>query len=88
MSLAALLAAVEDPRGPRNAPDLARHLGIDVPSVLSMVDALRATGRLTGQTAEVAADCLEGASCGGGVCPGPSDCPLTLDLGVTTLGPA
>ena len=86
MRLTALLSAIEEAKGPVTGIDLALRLGISPGEVASMLDALRASGRLGAELKpqQPMDDCSSAGSCSM-TCPGPEDCSLVVDLSVTSL---
>jgi len=88
MSLATLLREIETSSGPVTGVELAARMGIPTGQVASMLDALRASGRLGPEVRPERS--MEGDSCSSAgscslSCPGPDECSLTVDLNVTGL---
>jgi hypothetical protein len=86
MTLGALVDELQHAAGPVTGLELAARLGISKAQVTAMLDALRASGRL--RIDESARDPMPTCSSGGSClssCPGPENCPLTVDLNVTGL---
>ncbi|MCB2223111.1 MAG: hypothetical protein KQH83_02960 [Actinobacteria bacterium] len=90
MSLGPVLRAVEDAGRPLTALELADRTGLRVPEVRSVLDALRAAGRLApdtgGGAGEPPGGCAAGGACGSS-CTGPGECPLVIDLDLEGLRP-
>jgi hypothetical protein len=86
MRLATLLQEIERSSGPVTGIELARRLGITHAEVSSMLDALRAAGRLGPEIADrpQMASCSSSGSCSM-TCPGPDECSLTVNLQVSGL---
>ena len=86
MSLAALLSAIREAKGPVTGIDLARQLGIAPAVVAEMLVALRAAGQLAPEvrTTPAPETCASSGSCSMS-CPGPGECSLVIDLGVSGL---
>ncbi len=86
MRLATLLQEIEASRGPVTGIDLAIRMGIAPGEVASMLDALRASGRLAPEITdpEPIDACGSAGSCSM-TCPGPGECSLMIDLNVTGL---
>jgi hypothetical protein len=84
MRLAALLHEVETAPGAVTVPDLATRLDVPVAEVRAMLAALRAAGRLgpEGGHQPGTDECAGTGTCAAS-CPGPDDCPFTVDLGPT-----
>jgi hypothetical protein len=87
MSLAGVLDAIESAGRPLTPAELAAATGVPQPTILSLLDALRANGLLAPEAEADGppAGCAVGGSCGG-ACPGPGDCPLVIDLDLGSLG--
>ncbi len=84
MSLAALLREIDESRSSVTVAELAARLETTPARVREMLAALRAAGRL-GPDGGVEAGtdaCATAGSCGVS-CPGPADCPFTVDFGNT-----
>ncbi|MDJ0952114.1 MAG: hypothetical protein QNJ81_00415 [Acidimicrobiia bacterium] len=86
MRLAALLSAIEESKGPVTGIDLALRLGVSPREVAAMLDALRASGRLSPEMKppQPIDECASAGACSM-TCPGPEDCSLVIDLSVTSL---
>ena len=86
MRLTTLLQEIERSSGPVTGIELASRLGITTAEVASMLDALRAAGRLGADVAERPK--MDGCSSSGScsmTCPGPDECSLTVNLQVSGL---
>lgn len=82
-----LLRAIEEANGAVTGVELSARLGISPGEVAAMLDALRAADRLGTQPEqpyERADGCTAAGVCSMS-CPGPADCPLTVDLSVAGL---
>jgi hypothetical protein len=98
MSVAALLSAIRESRGPVTGIELARRLGLSPGTVAQMLVALRASGQLGAEVRAASSmlgvssvpgepgpdACASSGSCSMS-CPGPDECALTIDLNVTGL---
>lgn len=84
MKLAALRDAIAGSKGPISELDLVRRLGIPRSELAAMLDALRASGQLGSQQrpARSTDACSSAGSCSM-TCPGPDECSLVIDIGVT-----
>jgi hypothetical protein len=82
MQLAALLREIEGSPGAVTIGDLARRLETSPARVSAMLAALRASGRIgpDGTRQPGTDDCASSGSCAVS-CPGPSECPFTLEFG-------
>jgi hypothetical protein len=90
MMLAALLDAIETAGSPLTPLELAIRTGLRVSEVTSLLDALRANGRLApgegGAPGRAPEGCAAGGACGSS-CVGPGDCPLVVDFDLGGLAP-
>ena len=86
MSIAALLSAIRESKGPVTGIELAQRLGISPGTVAQMLAALRASGQLAPEmrTEPALETCASSGTCSMS-CPGPEDCSLVIDLSVTGL---
>jgi hypothetical protein len=92
MSVAALLSAISESKGPVTGIELAQRLGISPGILAQMLVALRASGQLGAEVlpaslmrgAPAPDTCASSGSCSI-TCPGPDECSLTIDLNVTGL---
>jgi hypothetical protein len=92
MSVAALLSAIRESKGPVTGIELAQRLGISPGIVAQMLVALRASGQLGAEVRTASSmlgapapdTCASSGSCSM-TCPGPDECSLTIDLNVTGL---
>lgn len=86
MSLAALVSAIHEAKGPVTGIDLAQRLGVAPATVAEMLVALRAGGQLGPEvpTTPAPGACASSGSCSMS-CPGPGECSLIVDLNVTGL---
>ncbi len=84
MRLTTLLREIEASSGPVTGIELAARLGLSPAEVASMLDALRAAGRLGPEQREPMEHCSSSGSCSM-TCPGPDECSLVIDLHVSGL---
>jgi len=84
--LARLLTEIEAAGRPLTPAELAGRIGVDRAEVSAMLGALQAHGRLAPEgSGEGPPDgCAVSGSCRT-ACPGPIDCPLVIDLGLSGL---
>ena len=82
MTLSRLLREIERSPGAVTIPELAARLNTTPRRVSSMLAALRASGHLEpdGGRQPGTDECCSAGSCAVS-CPGPADCPFTLDFG-------
>ena len=84
MKLTTLLLEIERSNGPVTGIDLAHRLGVSPGDVASMLDALRAAGKLGAEMPRRPDTCASKGSCSM-TCPGPDKCSLTMNLQVSGL---
>lgn len=85
MTLGALLAEIGQAGRPLTPAELGRRLGVEPGRIDGMLGALRAQGRLVADHGTGSADVCGGAGMCRGSCPGPANCALVADPGVTPL---
>ncbi len=86
--LARLLSEIETAGRPLTPAELAGRIGVDLAEISAMLGALRAHGQLApeGFGQDPPDGCAASGSCRS-ACPGPADCPLVIDLGLSGLEP-
>ena len=84
MRLTTLLQEIERSPGPVTGIELATRLDVSPAEVATMLDALRAAGKLGADMPERPDTCNAVGSCSM-TCPGPDKCSLTVNLQVSSL---
>ena len=86
MRLTTLLQEIERSKGPVTGIELALRLGLSPAEVATMLDALRAAGKLGAEmeSRPEGGACASSGACSM-TCPGPDECSLTVNLNVAEL---
>jgi hypothetical protein len=84
MRLATLLQEIESSPGPVTGIELAGRLGVPAGEVAAMLGALRAAGKIGGESRKPMDSCSSGGACSM-TCPGPDECALVINLDTANL---